>query len=122
MLSMDSEIGLNICEALEKVNRKLKETNFKLTVRISKRWDGMRGEVWDQKFVEENLTPYAGKIRKVWISGPPVMNISLDKSFEKLIDTLGVSPHMIDAMWGQSRQEKVSILLQFLRSFCWFTN
>ena len=47
MLSMDSEIGLNICEALEKVNRKLGETNFKLTVRISKRWDGFRGEVWD---------------------------------------------------------------------------
>ena len=43
MLSMDSEVGLNICEALEKVNRKLGETNFKLTVRISKRWDGMRG-------------------------------------------------------------------------------
>ena len=101
MLSMDSEIGLNICEALEKVNRKLKENNFKLTVRISKRWDGMRGEVWDQKFVEENLTPYAGKIRKVWISGPPIMNISLDKSFENLIDKLGISPHMIDAMWGK---------------------
>ena len=43
MLSMDAEIGLNICEALEKVNRKLGETNFKLTVRISKRWDGLRG-------------------------------------------------------------------------------
>ena len=40
MLSMDSEIGLNICEALQKVNRKLGENNFKLTVRISKRWDG----------------------------------------------------------------------------------
>lgn len=35
MASMDSEIGLNMCEALEKVNRKLGETNFKLTVRIS---------------------------------------------------------------------------------------
>ena len=43
MMSMDSEIGLDICEALEKVNRKLGETNFKLTVRISQRWDGMRG-------------------------------------------------------------------------------
>ena len=74
MLSMDSEIGLNICEALEKVNRKLGETNFKLTVRISKRWDGMRGVVWGEDFVDEHLTPYAGKIRKVWISGPPVMN------------------------------------------------
>ena len=35
MASMDAEIGLNMCEALEKVNRKLGETNFKLTVRIS---------------------------------------------------------------------------------------
>ena len=55
MLSMDSEIGLNVCEALQKVNRKLGETNFKLTVRISKRWDGFRGEVWDEKFVDDNL-------------------------------------------------------------------
>ena len=74
MLSMDSEIGLNICEALQKVNRKLGETNFKLTVRISKRWDGNRGDVWDEKFVDDNLSPYAGKIKKVWVSGPPVMN------------------------------------------------
>ena len=43
MFSMDSEIGLNMCEALQRVNEKLKETNFKLTVRISKRWDGFRG-------------------------------------------------------------------------------
>ena len=84
MLSMDSEIGLNICEALQKVNRKLGETNFKLTVRISKRWDGFRGEVWDEKFVNDNLSPYADKIKKVWISGPPGMNESLDKAFEKL--------------------------------------
>ena len=88
MLSMDSEIGLDICEALEKVNRKLGETNFKLTVRISKRWDGMRGQVWDESFVEENLMPYAGNIKKVWISGPPGMNETLDKSLERLSERL----------------------------------
>lgn len=98
MLSMDSEIGLNICEALQKVNRKLGETNFKLTVRISKRWDGFRGEVWDEKFVNDNLSPHAGNIKKIWISGPPGMNESLDKAFEKLGEKLGVNPHMIDAM------------------------
>lgn len=98
MLSLDSEIGLNMCEALQKVNRKLGETNFKLTVRISKRWDGFRGEVWDEKFVDENLSQYAGKIRKVWISGPPGMNETLDKSFDKLGEKLGIKPHMIDAM------------------------
>ena len=74
MPSMDSEIGLNVCEALAKVCKKLGENNFKLTVRISKRWDGFRGEVWDEGFVNEQLSPYAGKIKKVWISGPPVMN------------------------------------------------
>ena len=74
MPSLDSAIGLNICEALQKVTKKLGETNFKLTVRISKRWDGFRGDVWDMKFVEDNLSQYAGKIRKVWISGPPAMN------------------------------------------------
>jgi len=98
MLSMDQEIGLNICEALQKVNKKLQETNFKLTVRISKRWDGFRGEIWDQKFVDDNLSPYAGNIRKVWISGPPGMNETLDKSFEKLATKLGIKPHFIDAM------------------------
>lgn len=98
MLSMDSEIGLNICEALQKVNKKLGETNFKLTVRISKRWDGFRGEVWDEKFVDEQLSPHAGKIRKVWISGPPGMNESLDKAFDKLAEKLEIKPHMIDAM------------------------
>ena len=98
MLSMDSEIGLNICEALEKVNRKLGEKNFKLTVRISKRWDGFRGEVWDQNFVESNLMPYKDKIRKVWISGPPSMNEGLDKAFDNIGAKLGIKPHMIDAM------------------------
>ncbi len=98
MNSMEQEIGLNICEALQKVNRKLKEDNFKLTVRISKRWDGFRGEIWDEKFVENNLEAYAGKIRKVWISGPPVMNESLDKAFEKIGAKLGIEPGMIDAM------------------------
>ena len=43
MLSMDSEIGLGICEALQKVNNKLGETTFHLKVRISKRYDGFRG-------------------------------------------------------------------------------
>lgn len=98
MASMDSEIGLNMCEALEKVNRKLGESNFKLTVRISQRWDGFRGEIWDERFIDDNLSQYTNKIRKVWISGPPQMNESLDKALEKLGSKLGIKPHIIDAM------------------------
>ena len=48
--------------------------------------------------MEQNLEGHAGKIRKVWISGPPVMNESLDKAFEKIGAKLGIEPHMIDAM------------------------
>ena len=60
------------------MNRELGETNFKLTVRVSKRWDGHRGKVWDENFVLDNLSPYSGQIKKVWISGPPSMNEGLD--------------------------------------------
>ena len=98
MPSMDTEIGLNVCEALQKVSQKLGETNFKLTVRISARWDNTRGATWDQKFIDDQLSPYAHTIKKVWISGPPVMNEQLDKSFEILEEKLGVKPHMLDAM------------------------
>ena len=54
--------------------------------------------VWDEKFIEDNLREYTDKIRKVWISGPPVMNESLDKALEKLGPKLGIDPVMIDAM------------------------
>jgi len=84
MPCMDSEIGLNMCEALEKVNRKLGETNFELTVRISKRWDSVKSAAWEEKFVYEKLSLYAGNIKKIWISGPPRMNEILDKAFENL--------------------------------------
>ena len=47
MPCMDSEIGLGICEALQKVNRQLGEKNFELTVRISKRWDDKESAAWD---------------------------------------------------------------------------
>ena len=60
MQSMDSEIGLNVCEALQKVNRKLGEDNFELVVRISAHWDKKPKEAFREKFVDESLSPYAG--------------------------------------------------------------
>ncbi len=60
MPCMDSEIGLNVCEALEKVNRKLGETNFELIVRISAHWDKKPKEAFREEFVDKSLSPYAG--------------------------------------------------------------
>jgi len=54
--------GLDVCEALLKINRKLSYFNFKLVVRVSKRHDGGRDESWTQKFVEKHLDPYSGQI------------------------------------------------------------
>ena len=76
--------GLDICEALVKVNRRLGYSNFKLVVRVSKRHDKKRDESWNAMYVDTRLKPYAGEIKRVWVSGPPPMNESLDKAFEFL--------------------------------------
>ena len=83
--------GLDICEALVKVNRKLGMNNFKLTVRISKRHDGKRDESWDLNYVDLHLNKYAGDIKRIWVSGPPAMNESLDKAFEVLEKRLKIT-------------------------------
>ena len=95
---MDTQLGLNMCEALEKVNRKLGVTNFKLFVRIGKRYDESKAVRWDERFVEDHLMSYAGNIRKIWVSGPPFMNQSLERTFETLGEQLQVKPHMIDVL------------------------
>ena len=58
--TMDYICGLDLCEALVKVNRKLGFRNFKLQVRVSQRHDGGKDRTWDYKYLEENLLPYTG--------------------------------------------------------------
>ena len=42
--------------------------------------------------------PYKGKMRKIWVSGPPIMNETFDKAFDELKDKLELSLHEIDIM------------------------
>ena len=42
--------------------------------------------------------PYSGKIKKVWVSGPPPMNETFDKSFEVIGKDLGLGAHEVDIM------------------------
>ena len=82
--------GLDICEALVKVNRKLGFKNFNLSVRVSKRHDGEKDQTWDQEYIERKLNKYQGSIMRVWVNGPPLMNESFDRAFEVLSKKLGL--------------------------------
>lgn len=80
----ESSIGLDLCNALLKLNEKLGLTNFKLSVRYSEPKSGPNGEKpvkarrWDKNYLQEELYPLKGKISRVWVCGPPLMNQSFD--------------------------------------------
>ena len=80
------------------LNKKLKLNNFKLTVRYSetkptKDEDGNevkppRPRRWDKSYIQEELYPLKGKMSRIWVCGPPVMNQCFDQSLEDLQDKL----------------------------------
>lgn len=55
----ESAIGLQVIEALEKVNNKLGLSNFKATVRLSKT-DGTKLPRWSPSYINDELSPLAG--------------------------------------------------------------
>jgi len=98
-MEKDQAIGLEIMEMLVKVNERLGMTNFKLVTRFSKVAEGeAKPPRWDQNWIEKTLMPYKGKMKKIWVSGPPVLNESFDKAFEQIGEKLGLAHHEIDIM------------------------
>ena len=62
----DQSIGLQLCEGLERINERLKYNNFKLTIRLSEDiYAKKKPPRWDEKYIEAELTPHAGKLKKV---------------------------------------------------------
>jgi len=95
----DQAIGLEIMEMLEKVNECLQMTNFKLTTRFSKVKEGeSKPPRWDQNWIEKELMQNKGKMKKVWVSGPPIMNETFDRAFENIGPNLGLKDFEIDIM------------------------
>ena len=93
-------IGLDLIEALEKVNEKLGLNNFKVIVRLS---DPDKGEEkkprWTPNYIEKELSQYEGKLRKVWVCGPPAVNEMFDKTFnQELLTRLQLEKHQVDIM------------------------
>ena len=77
-------------EALEQVNKKLGLTNFKAVVRLSET-QGPKLPRWTPKYIKQELMPLAGKIRRVWVCGPPAVNEMFDKTMETLGEQLQLS-------------------------------
>lgn len=68
--------------------------NFKLTVRYSepkKDKDSdelIRPRRWDKNYIAEELYPNRGKMARIWVCGPPVMNQIFDQSLDDLQEKL----------------------------------
>ena len=85
----DTAIGLDLIEACEKVKEKLGRVNFKATVRLSKTDEGApKLPRWTPAYIQEELTPLAGKMKRVWVCGPPAVNELFDRTLNDLKDKL----------------------------------
>ena len=72
---LDSSIGIQLCESLERINERFHYKNFKLIIRLSEDiYAKKKPPRWDEKFINAELTPHAGKMQKVWVCGPPILN------------------------------------------------
>ena len=90
----DNSIGLDLCQALLDLNKKLRLKNFKLVVRYSEpKKDPESDKIikprrWDKNYIAEELYPLRGKMARIWVCGPPVMNQCFDQSLEDLQEKL----------------------------------
>ena len=95
----EQSIGLDLIEALQQVNQARGYNNFALTVRLSEPDAGQaKMPRWTDDFIDKELTPLAGQMKKIWVCGPPVMNELFDKTLEKIASKLQVEAHQIDVM------------------------
>ena len=90
--SRQQSIGLDLIEALVRVNEKLGLDNFKLTLRLSES-EGKKLPRWTEEWIKTEMEPLAGKIQKIWVCGPPVMNELFDKTLEKITKQLQIERH-----------------------------
>ena len=88
--SREQAIGLELIEALENVNQVLGVDNFKVTVRLSET-EGPKLPRWTPEYIEKELLVNHGKLKKIWVCGPPAMNEMFDKTLGNLTDKLQIS-------------------------------
>ena len=79
------------------VNKKLGLINFKAIVRLSKT-DGEKLPRWTPNYIEEELAPLSGQMKRVWVCGPPSVNEIFDRTLNSMKEKLKLSQEQIDIL------------------------
>ena len=93
----DQAIGLDVIEKLEQVNKKLGLRNFKAIVRLSVT-DGPKLPRWTPQYIEDELQPLAGRMKRVWVCGPPAMNEMFDKTLALIGHKIQLDKNSVEIM------------------------
>ena len=99
--NLNETMGMDLCYKLLEVNKKLNVDNFMLQVRLTEGRDGIYGKKqqrWATKIISQQLDPYVGQISKIWVCGPPGLNMTFDKSLEELRSVLKIEASQIEIM------------------------
>ena len=97
----DQAIGLDLIEALQKVNETLGLDNFEATIRLSKTSDGSAPlPRWDASFIERELSDKkGGDIQRVWVVGPPAMNQLFDQTLNnEFLSSINLTSKNVEIM------------------------
>lgn len=69
-------VALKFLEGMDQFCKKFNKNYFKLHLRIT----AETKQRWDESFIEKQLNANKGKIKRVWVCGPPLMNLNFDKT------------------------------------------
>lgn len=87
----EEAIGLDLIEALVKVNKALGLYNFEVVVRLSQPDEGQpKLPRWTHDYIEKEISWMDGPVKKVWVVGPPVMNQLFDQTLGSLSTKLNI--------------------------------
>lgn len=70
-------------------------------MRLTEGRDGIYGKKqqrWATKVIRDQLNPYVGNIAKIWVCGPPALNMTFDRSLEELRGELRLEKSQIEIM------------------------
>jgi len=79
--NLNETMGMDLCYKLLELNKKLRRNNFSFQVRLTEGRDGIYGKKqqrWATKVIRDQLKPHVGNISKIWVCGPPALNMTFD--------------------------------------------
>ncbi|TNV80991.1 hypothetical protein FGO68_gene3814 [Halteria grandinella] len=93
-VSRKESCGLKLCEGLRDICQKYKIENFELHLRFS----DLKVPRWDKDFIHRELLRFQGKVNKIWVCGPPLMNETFDQNLQNMKGEFGLKSHQIEVI------------------------